>query len=222
MQRRNDDRSVSCPRDTFYEYIPTPDLRQGLEYGYKAEVLCGVIFPRACVDNVLFGEFVDKLYNIKATATDVVQKSIAKLSINSTYGKFAQRESEYIIKLVDNKGLEEIISKYHYNYIGKITEEITLIKYGPRLNEKLRLIYKENAKDVNLNEIKDLQVNRTFKKVRSMPSAVKISAMISGFGRASINPYKNIQGNKCIASNTDSLILTHPLPNDLIGTGLGQ
>ena len=36
IQRRNDDGSVSCPRETFFEYISTEDLRQGLEFGYTA------------------------------------------------------------------------------------------------------------------------------------------------------------------------------------------
>lgn len=31
LQRRNIDGSVSCPIETFYEYISTVDLRDGLE-----------------------------------------------------------------------------------------------------------------------------------------------------------------------------------------------
>nr|YP_010555481.1 DNA polymerase [Ramaria rubella]UYR22230.1 DNA polymerase [Ramaria rubella] len=90
IQKRNEDGSVSCPRESFYEYISTEDLRQGLEYGYKAEILCGVNFPDACEEGDLFGNFVDTLYDIKSSAIDNVQKSIAKLTLNSTYGKFGQ------------------------------------------------------------------------------------------------------------------------------------
>ena len=38
---------------------------------------------------------------------------------------------------------------------------------------------------------------------------------------ASINPLKFIPGNLANASNTDSLILRNPLPENLIGKGLG-
>jgi hypothetical protein len=100
IQRRNEDGSVSCPRETFYEYISTVDLRQALQYGYTADILCGVNFPDACEKDELFGEFVDTLYEVKSTAVDSVQRCIAKLSLNSTYGKFGQKESEYTIKLL--------------------------------------------------------------------------------------------------------------------------
>ena len=39
LQRRNKNGSVSCPREEFYEYISTIDLKQGIEYGYKAEII---------------------------------------------------------------------------------------------------------------------------------------------------------------------------------------
>lgn len=41
IQTRNSDGSVSCPRKPFYEYISTVELKQALEYGYKANILCG-------------------------------------------------------------------------------------------------------------------------------------------------------------------------------------
>ena len=103
IQRRNEDGSISCPREEFYEYVSTEDLRQGIKYGYKVEVLCGVNFPNACDEEVLFGEFVNKLYKIKNESTDIVEKQIAKLILNSTYGKFGQREKENNIKLVNIK-----------------------------------------------------------------------------------------------------------------------
>jgi len=65
IQKRNENGSISCPRESLYEYISTVDLRQGLEYGYKAEILCGV----GCEPGELFGKFVDTLYKIKSNST---------------------------------------------------------------------------------------------------------------------------------------------------------
>jgi hypothetical protein len=40
--------------------------------------------------------------------------------------------------------------------------------------------------------------------------------MIASYARASINPFKNLQANEAIASNTHSLILKYTLPNEII------
>ena len=220
IQTRNEDGSISCPRDTFYEYISTVDLKQGLQYGYKAEIFCGVNFPDACEEGEIFGQFVDTLYKIKSTSTDPVEKQIAKLSLNSTYGKFAQKEQEYTIKLASKDAVKEILSKYHYTYLSEISDELTLIKSGPRINSKLKRLYKTYSEFNNNNE--DLNNLDTFVKQRGIPTAVQISAIIAAYARTSINIYKNIPDNIAIASNTDSLILSKPLPNELIGTELGQ
>lgn len=54
------------------------------------------------------------------------------------------------------------------------------------------------------------------------PSAVHIAAAITSYARIIINDYKNIPGNPCIMSGTDSAVLTYPLPNHLVGKGIGQ
>ena len=74
IQRRDYDGSISCPRYLFHEFISTVELRQALEYGYKAEVICGINFPDSCEAGELFGNFVDTLYEIKSTATDPIKK----------------------------------------------------------------------------------------------------------------------------------------------------
>ena len=61
-----------------------------------------------------------------------------------------------------------------------------------------------------------------FTKERGIASAVQMSAIITSYGRVSINLYLNIPGNEAIASNTYSLILTHLLPDDIINNKLGR
>lgn len=72
------------------------------------------------------------------------------------------------------------------------------------------------------NNIEDLNNLDTYIKHRGIPSAVQIYATVAAYARTSINIYKNIPDNIAIASNTDSLILRQPLPDDLIGKELGQ
>ena len=192
IQTRNPDGSVSCPRVPFYEYISTVDLRQGLEYGYKAEIFCGVNFPDACKPNELFGEFVDTLFNIKSTATDNVISSIAKLTLNSTYGKFGQKDLEYTIKLLPKDKLDKVVSTYHYSYIGDISDNISLIKYGPRLNERLRQLYAE-AKILDMDESVDgVGGEYSLVKQRGIPSSFLALPMAMGgsTGRAGWQRFK--------------------------------
>lgn len=190
IQRRNEDGSVSCPRETFYEYISTVDLRYGIESGYKAEIICGVNFPDACDDNVLFGNFVDYFYQIKSTTNDDVEKGVAKLTVNSASGKFGQKEAEYTIKLVDTNEKDDIIGKHHYSYLSKFSDNKYLIKYGPKLNEKLRQLYSHIIDTANNFYVENDKLDFKFKKERGIASAVQISAMITSYGRVSINPLK--------------------------------
>lgn len=72
------------------------------------------------------------------------------------------------------------------------------------------LYTKENLRKSGLN------------RTKTIPSVVHIAAAISSYARIIINEYKNIPGNPCIISDTDSVVLTKPLPEQLIGGELGQ
>jgi hypothetical protein len=67
-------------------------------------------------------------------------------------------------------------------------------------------------------ELRESGLNKTVKA----SSAVHIAAAISSYARLLINEYKNIPGNPCIMSDTDSVVLPKPLPDHLIGVELGQ
>jgi hypothetical protein len=49
-----------------------------------------------------------------------------------------------------------------------------------------------------------------------MASAVHIAAAISSYARIIINDFKNIPGNPCIMSDTDSVVLPYPLSEKII------
>ena len=215
IPHRHSNGTISCPRHPFYEYISTVELQQGLNYGYKAQIFCGVNFPDACDASTLFGEFVDTIFDEKKNSKNVVERSVAKLTLNSLYGKFGQKEQEYTIKLIEKDKVNDIIKTYHYSYLAEVSDTLALIKYGPRVSENIRRLYADYEKFNSHNDF-------IFTKPRGIPAAVQISAMIASFARASINPFKNLEGNIAIASNTDSLILKSPLPADVVGDKLGQ
>ena len=213
IQYRNENGTVNCPRDNFYRWILTDELKQSLQYGYKAEVICGIHFPEHCSENELFGEYVNHFYNLKSNTNNPLERMIAKLMLNTLYGKFGQKESESRIRLVRKDEADILIKKYHYSYFSVLNENTVLIKYGKKINEKLSKLYLLEEKEIE---------EEGFKRERGVQSAVQISSAISSYARMSINIYKNLDDNLLIYSDTDSLILPKKLPDHLIGNGLGQ
>lgn len=50
---------------------------------------------------------------------------------------------------------------------------------------------------------------------------VALSAAIAAYSRVEINKYKMLPNNPCFYSDTDSVVLQHPLPSNLIGSAIG-
>ena len=75
---------------TSYEYDKAIDL------GYKIEILKGYSFAR----KIIFKEYVDKLYQLRLEYTkDNPMNLIAKLLMNSLYGKFGMKSESNSVEL---------------------------------------------------------------------------------------------------------------------------
>lgn len=181
-----------------------------MDWGYK--------FERG---KLVFDEFVNDLYKDKKDSSNPVLRKIAKYSLNSLYGKFGQKDITSTMKIVKRDELKNIIKNYNYQYISEIDSEYSIIKYSSRLNETLRKMYKDELKKIgDMSEGLYKSNKRFFQK--GIPSAVHIASAISAYARMSINKFKNIPGNTCYYSDTDSVILAKRLPDALIGKDLGQ
>jgi hypothetical protein len=101
-----------------------------------------------------------------------------------------------------------------------------MIRYSGKITDSLRKTYSKDpitsdvnkTKTYNKGDLRKLGLNKT----REIPSAVHIAAAIASYARVLINEFKNIPGNPCVMSDTDSAVLPYPLPNHLVGGGLGQ
>jgi hypothetical protein len=65
----------------------SPELELAIEKGYKIKVKQGYIFPKT---DYIFNDYVKYWYKIKKTSSGA-KKAVAKLMLNSLYGKFGQR-----------------------------------------------------------------------------------------------------------------------------------
>ena len=133
---------------------------------------------------------------------------------------------ESTLKIVDKKEAEYLDKNTNVSIISELTENKYFTKFKGNIADNIRKLYKTDPlisdKDKMILYTKENLKNSGLNRTKTIPSAVHIAAAISSYARIIINDYKNIPGNPCIMSDTDSVVLTKPLPEQLIGAELGQ
>ena len=211
-----DDKSdnVDCPRGSFTRMIFSEEIKEAIKDGYSMKIKYGYKFERG---KNLFKDYVDTFYEIKKNTNDPVEKALSKLLLNSLYGKFGMKDIISTMKIVDHNEAKKITKDYNYTICSDLGDGKFLIKYSSKVNESLRKLVKDFEENPNSNHSR-----ASLFRSRGVPSAVQISAAISAYARISINKFKNIPGNPCVYSDTDSVVLTNKLPDICIGKDLGQ
>jgi len=200
-------------RTPFKSMIFSEELKQAInEFGYKCTVYWGYHFPHKSNDNKLLKNFVNTFYMTKSKTEEPVKRLMAKLILNSNYGKFGQGEITSKIEIVNRNKGEEIMKKYKYNEIININENFIIIKYGERLNETLVNIIRQEENEILTTE--------GFKKKRGIPSNIAIAAATAAYARMELNKYRKI--TKIVYTDTDSIITEEPLDSKYIGTEIGK
>lgn len=174
----------------------------------------------------MFKDFVNDHYDIKKRAQDPVQRNIAKLNLNSLYGRFSMNEITDKLEIVNKESMELLDKTHNVSVISELSNNKYLVKYNGELDPELIALYSHEISKLNKNnqlkgdkaKLKKLGLIRN----KTITSAVHIAAAISSYARILINDYKNIPGNPCIMSDTDSAVLPYPLPNHLVGKEIGQ
>jgi len=205
--------NIDCPRGTFSRMIFSEEIKEALKDGYSINIKYGYKFERG---KDLFKDYVTTIYNIKKNTIDPVEKALSKLLLNSLYGKFGMKDIISNMKIVNQNESKKITNNYNYSLFADLGNGKHLIKYSTKIHDSLRKLVKDSNdsnKDISLKSIS---------RSRGVPSAVHISAAISAYARIAINKYKNIPGNPCIMSDTDSVVLPYKLPDICIGKDLGQ
>ena len=221
--RDSNKKTVVCPRGKFKRLIFSEEIKYAIKYGYTINIEYCYQFKR--VKN-LFTNYVIDHFKIKKTAKDPIQRSIGKLFLNSLYGRFGMKDIEDTLKIVSRDEAEILDKNTNVSIISELTDDKYFVKYSGQINDKIRSLYKENPLIINNNVSKTLTKTefKEFGLIKNLntPSAVHIAAAISSYARIIINDYKNIPGNPCIMSDTDSAVLPYPLPDHLVGRELGQ
>ena len=68
----------------------------------------------------VFDEYVKLHYADKLNAKDVLSRNIAKLLLNSLYGKFGMKEIDSVLKVVSTEQADKIAMNYNYDFIAPL------------------------------------------------------------------------------------------------------
>nr|QWO71383.1 DNA polymerase [Termitomyces sp. Mi165-7] len=171
------------------------EIKNSKKFGYKIKVLKGYTFERKNI----FKEYVEYFYNLKTnTPKSDPLYTISKLFLNSLYGKFGMSPYKDNHKIVN-------INEF-YEFMDQKDKEV--LSFINLTDDKLFITYKNKiSKDENLHSP---NVN------------VAIAAAITAYARIHMSTFKNNPHFELYYSDTDSIDINRPLPENFVGKGLGQ
>jgi len=188
-------RKTITPVGTWTGTYFSEELKKANQLNYKFEITRGFLFKKKNI----FKDFVEFFYAMKEkNEKNSAYYIIAKLILNSLYGRFGMdpnKEKHVIINSLDS---EEIFKNF------TVTNVINF-------NDKELISYLDSSMDENEDELS------TFMNI-----SVPIASAVTSYGRIFMIDYKNIPGNTCYYTDTDSLDLEKELPTEKVGRGLGQ
>jgi hypothetical protein len=183
---------------TWTGWIFSEEMYNAINFGYQFKIIKGYLFDKAN----LFNEYVNILYNLRLQydKTDPMNQS-AKLLNNSLYGKFGMKDGTKQIVILRNVSQEDklkisfMIDSFNKNIIDIIElDGHTMLEINKPNNDEY------HGTDVN----------------------VAVASAITAYARIHMSQFKNNPDYKLYYSDTDSIVTNKPLPEHMIGTGLGK
>lgn len=187
------DHGTFCPGGSFSGWYFSEELKEAKnQYGYTVTVLRGYSYSRGKI----FNKYVNHFYDIKSNK-EGSEKAIAKLMLNSLYGKFGMKPILSDVRIVQGE-----------DNIGNILKQVGICD-RVYLGDEIEMI------------VKEIDVSDNDKEFARLNVSVGISAAIAAYSRININRYKFIQGNACFYSDTDSVVLQKDLHDLFVGKAIG-
>jgi hypothetical protein len=132
---------------------------------------------------------------------------IAKLLMNSLYGKFGMRMERTLVEIFDistdegHKTMKKSVDSYQKS-----------IKDFIKLDDKYIVVVRDSLVDLRYNEEQDMYHGTN----------VNIASTITSAARVFMSIFKNNPNFTLYYSDTDNIVTDQPLPNTIVGRGLGQ
>lgn len=191
------EKTLVFPDGTIFGTYFTEELKYAEKLGYKVIITCGYLFEP--IDSP-FDLYVNDLYTRRKEAKialDTVSGYLYKLLLNSLYGRLAISPESHLTIVLNDDEMESFVRRTPIKGVMVIGKDINVISY-------MQNIYDNRGP-----------------WQPPMNSCPQMSAAITGYGRIDMYPF--ISRDDCLYTDTDSVILSNPLPEELVSqTELGK
>ncbi|QCB16410.1 DNA polymerase (mitochondrion) [Armillaria borealis] len=137
---------------------------------------------------------------------------MSKLLLISNIGKFGQEDITSKVEIVSKERGEQIMDNYQFEDVFFINDDLMMIKYNPKLSNKLLSIIKEEEKDISIKE--------GFASKKGTLSNIAIAAFISAYGRVHLNKFRIITA--IVYTGADCIFTENPIDPKYIGPEIEQ
>ena len=175
--------------------------------GYKFEIIRGYLFE----PKIIFDTYVNVLYQLKNEhPKGSPLNAIAKLLLNSLYGKFGMKPEQTVVEVLETKMNElsdETIESLKIGVANGVVYDLM------QIDENHCVLVRKNVPSAIHDEQNDI--------FHGLDVNVGVAAAITAGGRLFMSSYKNRTEYDLYYSDTDSIIINKELSSDLIGGELG-
>jgi hypothetical protein len=180
-------------------------MDNAVRFGYKFEILNGYQFQKGFI----FKEYVEKMYNLRLQyEKGTPMNLIAKLLMNSLYGKFGMKNQSTVVEIFNTSNNSE----------NNILNEM-LDVYGEAVHEKIHIDdYIITVRDALIS----IKYNEDEDMYHGLDVNVAIASAVTAGGRMWMSILKNNPNFNLYYSDTDSAVIDKNLPDHLVGNRIGQ
>jgi hypothetical protein len=168
--------------------ITSPEYELAIKLGYKINILEGYYFEKGNI----FSKFVTDLYNLRINNKGSALDTIAKLMVNSLYGRF---------------GMEILNISYKFINMQNIFSEYEIVDYLDLLENGALITYKD-SKLLN----KEQSISISISSAITAYARCYLITIIYDLIKLGINVYY---------LDTDCIVTDKPIPSEYVGKELG-
>lgn len=183
--------STLCPTGKWTGWYFSEELKYAVSLGYKIEIISGYHYDNKAK---IFNKYVSDLYDMRSKYPKSDSRNlIAKLLLNSLYGRFGM--SVYVM-------FYKLVTTSDFSITDSFAEVIDI-------GDAHALIGSLEVKNIN-NEGPMIK------------TSVVIASAITAYARIAIHRFKLEAGDYLHYTDTDSIFTTKQLPKHMVGSKLGQ
>jgi hypothetical protein len=183
------------PLGKFSMMIFSKEMDNAIKYGYNFKIKSGYLFKQ----EFIFKDFIEQFYKIrKKYPKSDPMNYIAKIIMNSLYGRFGMQDSFNDIAILAHDE--------YLNFENKFKDSILDIL---ELDDKYLVKFNMNNNQIPFDNL--LEKNNI---------NVAIASSITAYSRIFMSQFKNRNDFDLLYSDTDSIFINKPLNNDLISDNI--